>query len=117
MEVEEADGKEPAPSVAGRKRKATSPEVAADVRQSPRKKKAAKAGQSKDSPHSSPQTTPTKGGGSKPVCKYGMKCYQKNPKHRKTYSHPWVREGCTVPLGEGGVYSTLGEGGVYSTPG
>ena len=94
MDMEEEGGKEAAPTAAMRKRKASSPEAVADVRPSPRKKKAAKAVPSNDSPHSSPQTTPTKGAGKdKPVCKYGVKCYQKNPQHRKKYTHPWVREG------------------------
>lgn len=26
----------------------------------------------------------------KPLCKYGPKCYQKNPTHREQFDHPWV---------------------------
>ena len=26
----------------------------------------------------------------KPLCKYGPKCYQKNPTHRQQFDHPWV---------------------------
>ena len=93
MEVEEEGSKEPAPTTVRRKRKASPPEAAADVRPSPSKRKAGKGVTSKDSPHSSPKTTPTKGAErDKPVCKYGVKCYQKNPQHRKMYSHPLVSE-------------------------
>ncbi len=27
---------------------------------------------------------------SKPVCKYGPKCYQTNPKHMEEFEHPWA---------------------------
>ncbi len=27
---------------------------------------------------------------SKPVCKYGPKCYQANPKHMEEFEHPWA---------------------------
>ena len=29
----------------------------------------------------------------KPLCKYGPKCYQKNPTHREQFDHPWVSHG------------------------
>lgn len=30
---------------------------------------------------------------SKPACKYGSKCYRKNPDHHKEFSHPVNEEG------------------------
>ena len=34
-------------------------------------------------------TTPSKEG-RKPLCKYGVKCYQKNREHLDKFYHPWV---------------------------
>ena len=34
------------------------------------------------------EATPTKG--KKPICKYGVKCYQKSHEHREKFAHPWV---------------------------
>ena len=29
----------------------------------------------------------------KPACKYGEKCYRRNPIHLETYSHPGIKGG------------------------
>lgn len=80
MDVEEVCDKKASSSSGGsQKRKTTDSD-----KPSPKKKK-------QEILKPSPKTTPTKGGG-RPMCKYGVKCYQKNPQHRKKFSHPWVRE-------------------------
>ncbi len=42
----------------------------------------------KSQSESSTLAPPTKR--SKPVCKYGPKCYQKGHQHREQFEHPWV---------------------------
>lgn len=40
------------------------------------------------SPVKSPLKSPPKS--SKPVCRYGVKCFQKNKEHQEKFDHPWV---------------------------
>ena len=73
MEVEESPKKKGSPSK--KKRKRDPEEVVGD---------------SDDEDSHAP---PSKRQG-KPVCKYGAKCYQTNPKHREEFDHPWVSSPC-----------------------